>query len=200
MPQPADLERDLQLIASEMRRLEGEYNLYFTGRLPRPPFETRSRLDGLFKKWERAHVESLALRFRLSTLQSRYAVFTDLWDRGLRAREEGRAGPFARRPVGSAPVAGAQPKEIEVTERVVHVTSFSDPAQQSDKLRDLYDRLAEARRETGEDPVPYHRFADLVREQVRTLQQEGSSGVAFRVLVKDGKVSLTARALKGAPE
>ena len=36
-------------------------------------------------------------RFRLTTLQSRFSAFIDLWDRGLRAREEGRPWPFAQR-------------------------------------------------------------------------------------------------------
>ena len=32
-----------------------------------------------------------------------------------------------------------------------------------DKLHDLYDSLAEARREVGEEPVPFHKFAELVK-------------------------------------
>jgi len=48
--------------------------------------------------------------------------------------------------------------------------------------------------------VPFHKFADLIKTQVKKLRQTGSSEVAFRVAVKDGKVALTARALKGAIE
>jgi hypothetical protein len=32
-----DIERELQVLEAELRRLEGEYNMYFAGRLPRPP-------------------------------------------------------------------------------------------------------------------------------------------------------------------
>ena len=46
--------------------------------------------------------------------------------------------------------------------------------------------------------MPFHKFADLVKGQVRKLRQSGSAEVAFRVAVKDGKVNFTARALKGA--
>jgi hypothetical protein len=69
-----------------------------------------------------------------------------------------------------------------------------------DKLHELYERLADARREAGEDAVPFHKFADLVKEQVKRLKQSGSPEVAFRVAVKDGKVNFTARGLKGATE
>jgi hypothetical protein len=44
--------------------------------------------------------------------------------------------------------------------------------------------------------VPFKRFAELVTRQVSTLQKQGSSEVAFKVGVKDGKVTFTARAVK----
>ena len=57
--------------------------------------------------------------------------------------------------------------------------------------------LTEARRESGEEPVPFHKFADLIKTQVAGLKEKGSPEVAFRVAMKDGKVNFTARALKG---
>lgn len=190
MPEPTDVERDLRLLESELKRLEAEYNMFFAGRLPRPPWETRTRVDALVKRYGRGHLDSYADRFRFMTLQSRYQTFADLWDRGLRAREEGRAGPFSHRGAGRA-------GRAERADRVVHVAAFADPTRESDKLRELYAQLAEARRATGEPAVPYDRFADLVKDQVRRLRSSGSSEVAFRVAVKDGKVNLTARALQG---
>ncbi len=67
-----------------------------------------------------------------------------------------------------------------------------------DKLRDLYDSLAEARREAGQDAIPFHKFADLIKTQVKTFKEKGSEEVAFRVAVKDGKVAFTARAMRGS--
>src|SRR4029079_1860268 len=128
--------------------------------------------------------------FRFQTLQSRYATFIDLWDRGLRAREEGRSGPFSQ----TQPK--ADPKRKGPADRILYVAAFRDPIREIDKLTDLYESLAEARREVGQDPVAFHRFADLVRAQVQKLRQAGNAEVAFRVAVKDGKVALTARALK----
>ena len=60
--------------------------------------------------------------------------------------------------------------------------------------------LAEARNECGLDPVPFHKFAELVKTQVRKLNEDGDAEVAFRVAIKDGKVSLTARAMRGIAE
>ena len=81
--------------------------MFFAGRLPRPPWETRSRVEALVKRWDRGYIQSAADRFQFETLQRRYQTFIDLWDRGLRAREEGRPGPFAQPPPkGAAETAG----------------------------------------------------------------------------------------------
>ena len=177
-----------------MRRLEAEYNMFFSGRLPKPPWETRSRVDALVKQYDRSYIQNYGDRFRFLTLQSRYAAFVDLWDRGLRAREEGRSGPF----VHKRRERPAEPKKGE--DRILHVAAFKNPVQEEDKLHDLYDSLVEARRSIGEDALPFHKFADLVKNQVKKLRENGSPEVAFRVAVKDGKVSFTARAMKGTKE
>jgi hypothetical protein len=82
----------------------------------------------------------------------------------------------------------------------MHVASFHDPLREIDKLTELYDSLSEARREVGEEQVPFHKFAELVKNQVKKLRQSGTPEVAFRVSMKDGKVNFTARALKGTKE
>jgi len=180
-------------LETELKQLEAEYNMYFSGRLPKPPWETRARVAALVKQYDRAHIQNTGERFRFHTLQSRYATFVDLWDRGLRAREEGRAGPFA------------QPRKKDtdqksLEDKIVHVASFRDPVREIDKLTELYESLTEARREVGEDQVPFHKFAEVVKGQVQKLRDSGSSEVAFRVAVKNGKVNFTARALKGVTE
>ena len=195
MAEPTAVERDLQRLETELRRLEAEYNMFFAGRLPKPPWETRSRVDAIVKQFDRAHIQNTGDRFRFLTLQSRYAAFIDLWDRGLRAREEGRSGPFVhKRKEEKAP----EPKKGE--DRILRVAAFKNPVQEEDKLHDLYDSLVEARRSIGEDALPFHKFADLVKTQVKKLRENGSPEVAFRVAVKDGKVNFTARAMKGTKE
>jgi hypothetical protein len=187
----SDFDRDIAVLEADLKRLEAEYNMFFAGRLPRPPWETRGRVEAMVKRLDREHIPNTGNRFRFSTLQSRLTAFTELWDRGLRAREEGRPGPFAQPRPTQAPV----PKRPD--DRILHVTTFNDPVRELDKLRDLYHTLAEARREAGQEDIPFHRFADLVKTQVASMKEKGSPEVAFRVAIKDGKLSLTARALKG---
>jgi hypothetical protein len=192
VPEPTDIDGDLAALDTELRRLEAEYNMFFAGRLPRPPAETRSRVTRMVKRLDRLHIPNYADRFRFTTLQARYAAFVELWDRGLRAREEGRPGPFTRPARQGASTADGHPAE-----RIVHVAAFHDPMREIDKLQDLYDRVVEARRSIGEEAVPFHRFAELIKQQVKQLRQQGSPEVAFRVTVKEGKVRFTAKGLRG---
>ena len=192
--QKIDVDRELTTLEAELKRLEAEYNMFFAGRLPRPPWETRGRVDAIVKRIDRRRLMNTGDRFRFEMIQTRFQTFIDLWDRGLRAREEGRPGPFA------------QPKRAEETkpqrpeDRILHVTTFSDPMKEMDKLHDLYDSLAEARRDAGEEPVPFHKFADLIKTQVDQMKKKGTVEVAFRVAMKDGKVAFSARSLKGDKE
>jgi hypothetical protein len=192
VPVPNELERDLQLLAAELRRLEAEYNMYFGGRLPRPPNETRTRVEALLKRLDRAPFDQIAQRFRLQTLQSRYATFAELWDRSQRMREEGRQSRRRATPN----TARTKPP----AERVVVDTPLGDPVREMDRLETLYAALMDARREAGESAVPFHRFAQLVKDQVQQFRDDGAGEVTFRVLVRDGKVRLTARATKTVKE
>ena len=193
-PQPhiSEVERDLQKLEVGLKNLEAQYNMYFAGRLPKPPWDTRASVENLVKRYDRGFIQNYADRFRFQTLQSRWATLIELWDKGLRAREEGRPGPFQQQQKKD------EPKKPQ--NRILHVTAFNDVMREQDKLHDLYESLAEARHELGLDPVPFHKFADLVKNQVKKLNEDGDADVAFRVAIKDGKVSLTARAMRGTGE
>ncbi len=203
MADAPELEQELQALSAELRKLEGEYNMYFAGRTPRPPFESRNRVDQLFKRWDRRAMDTAAMRFRLQTLQSRYSSFADLWDRALRAREEGRSSPLFRvreRATSSAlsvaPGASGGATRGARSTHGLHAVTFGDPWRESDKLRTLYDLLMDARRQTGEGTVPFEKFADLVKEQTQRLKNKGLDEVTFSVTTSDGRVNLTAKGSK----
>jgi hypothetical protein len=223
-PEGSALLRELQTLEAELKRLEAEYNLFFTGRLPRPPWETRARVDTLFKRYDRMFIQNTGDRFKFQTLQSKWASYCELWERQMQKLEMGRPR-FNRNkaplPPGAAPPAEATPPEVSQViplaaaqaqaqargqaslprsvrpqDGVVGVTSFKDPAVQGDRVQELYERLIQAKRDAGEQPVAFDKFQDLVRSQVSKLGTEGRE-VAFRVAFKDGKVQLTAKTVKG---
>jgi len=194
----AEFNRELTALEADLKRLETEYNMYFSGRLRRPPWETRSRVEGTVKRLDRTStsINNYGVRFRFTTLQTRFSRFIDLWDRALRAREEGRPGPLMQ-PRKDA-VEPARPDRLE--DGVVKVETFHDPAKEAEKVRALYESFVKARQQAGQERVAFDKFATLVSTQVRALKDKGGTDVAFRVAVKDGKVALTARALRSTDE
>ena len=188
-----DIERELQVLEVELKRLEAEYEHVLRG----PPASPAvGNAQARRRRWSSGSTGSTSATTATASssarFRARFTSFVDLWDRGLRAREEGRPGPFAQpRPVEE------RPKKPAAENRVVHVTTFKDPLKEMDKLHELYDNLAELRRQAGQDAIPFHKFADLIKTQVTQMKEKGSPEVAFRVAMKDGKVAFTARAMKG---
>jgi hypothetical protein len=189
-------------LEAELKRLEAEYNMFFAGRLPRLPWETRARVDALVKHYDRMHIQNTAQRFRFGTLQARYVAFCELWERNLKAREEGRPQRGSRKPTPAvetpAPAASGRRAAKAAKEsgpQVVAVAAIRDPSKESERLQQLYEELSSARKKAGEQPLPYDRFAQVIRAQMNKLGSGGSE-VAFRVAVQGGKVTLTAKAMK----
>ena len=85
MAEQTDIQKDLQLLAADLKRLEGEYNMFFSGRLPRPPWETRGRVEAMVKRYDRGVSMGTGDRFRFEMLQSRFQSLVELWDRGISA-------------------------------------------------------------------------------------------------------------------
>ena len=61
-------------------------------------------------------------------------------------------------------------------------------------MKELYEQLAQAKKQVGEEPVAFERVQALVKAQVDKFGAEGN--VAFKIGMKDGKVSLTVKAEK----
>jgi hypothetical protein len=201
----SEFDQEMSKLEAEIKRLEAEYNMFFAGRLPRLPWETRARVEALVKRYDRMNIRNTAERFRFSTLQAKFQAFVDLWERQLKAKEEGRpirgrrggAAPTAEPSTSSAPRRATRKDDEGPATRVVAVTTLRDPAADADRMQTLYEQLSAARKEAGEKPVPFEAFKQVVRAQVNKLST-GQNEVAFRVAVQDGKVTLTAKAMKGS--
>ena len=202
MPPPTkDFDREMNNLDGEIKRLEAEYNMYLTGRQPRQPFETRKRVDALVKKFDRQYIQNTADRFRFLTIQTRYAKLGELWERQLNNHDFGkpkRGATFSSAPVREPEAEARKAPEPRdpAGERLVHEASFRDPESEAGRVQELYERLSAARQETGEAPLAFDRVAALVKAQVAKYSADGTE-VAFRVAMKDGKVSLTVKPVKG---
>ena len=186
----SDFEREMVYLEAEIRRLEAEFNMFFAGRLPRPPWETRAKVAALVKKHDQSFIRNTADRFRFESLQHRHQKFLELWERQMTNRELGRQTIGAKRaaPPPAAPVKAAEPP----VPSPIRFGRDQELTPDSDRVKELFEQLADAKKQVGETPVAIDRLAALVRAQVEKFSAEGRD-VAFKVALKDGKVSLTVK-------
>ena len=203
-PPKSEFEKQMQYLDAEIRRLEAEFNMFFAGRLPRPPWETRAKVAALVKRHDQSYMRNTADRFRFESLQSRYQKFIELWERQMTNRELGRSASGARKaaltpatpaatPHGEPPHPGAAAaaRSRDAAERVIKFGSADDTSTGSSRVKELYEQLAQAKKQVGEEPVAFERVQALVRAQVDKFGADGN--VAFKIGMKDGKVSLTVK-------
>lgn len=196
MPRPTEFDDTLQRLESHLHKLEAEYTLYFAGRQPRPPLVLRRQVEREVRRIDREHIPNYANRFRFSTLQARYMALADLWDRAMRAREEGRPGPFTPGPAGPGQ---ARPTDRPMSIGEPHSVTLTDPNEEIDKVCVLYDDLVLAQHAAGRATVSFARFAEQVREQMSLAREQGRTVVEFRVETVEGDARLLAQA-KPRPE
>jgi len=210
------LEEDLAVIERSIRELQIEWEKFFGGLEKRPPTDMKTRLEALIRKHVGIEIRNNTLRFRYQTLTARYATFSELWNKRLRALEEGRVPRGVRMPPPAAapvaePAAAAAGDELSPLEELLGGPApaparpkprpehrVADPMRDQATVRSLYDQFLEARRQTGEPGnVKFESFQKLIAQQAsRILQDKGAAAVDFRLETKDGKVSLKAKPVK----
>lgn len=191
MPPPkSEFDAQMAMLEAEVRRLETEYNMFFAGRLKRPPFETKNRVAALIKRHDNSFIRNTGDRFRFESLQNRYQKFLELVERQMMNRELGRPT------LGVKPQPAAHAQKREQQKQDPNIIRFGKDArtgQDSDAVKQLYERLAEEKKKAGEAPVAIERLAALVKAQVDKFGAEGKT-VDFKIATKNGKVTLTAKA------
>jgi hypothetical protein len=195
------LTEDLDQLATSIRQLQARWDMFFSGIEKRPPNEAHTRVEKVIREYDRSVIRNNADRFRLQGLVSRFNTLNELWQKRLRAREEGRAFGFhGRRAEALAPPPPPRP-EPEAPPRPGGAGGefrVGDPQRDDAAVRALYDRFVEERQRTGEGAAPaYESFRDLIgRQTTKILGDKGARAVDFRLDTKDGKVALKAKVVK----
>jgi hypothetical protein len=196
------LSEDLDRLDTTIRQLQVKWDLFFNGQEKKPPSDLQAQVEQLIKRYANSEIRNNGERFRYQSLSARYTTFNELWQKRLRAREEGKAfGMHGLRaeqlpppkapappPAPRAPRPGPAPGEIRV----------ADASRDEDAVQQLYNRFVEERLRAGEAHAPvFENFRDLIRQQTERIRAEkGAHAVDFRLETREGKVSLKARIVK----
>ncbi len=84
------LSEDLDRLDTAIRQLQVKWDLFFAGAEKKPPTELQAQVEALVRRWANQEIRNNGERFRYQGLTARYATFNELWQKRLRAREEGK--------------------------------------------------------------------------------------------------------------
>src|ERR1700754_1583243 len=76
-----------------MRRLKIEYEIFFNNPTKPPPTDLEWKVLALLRKFSDGGRMSFSQRFRYNEMAQRYAIYSDLWRKKGRIREEGYRRP-----------------------------------------------------------------------------------------------------------
>ena len=200
------LEEDLARIEEGTFKLQKEWDRFFSGQERKAPFEAKQRLDRLIRRYVGIEIRNNTERFRFQSLTARYNTLSDLWNRKLRAIEEGRHVPSQWK-------AKEPPKEAPGPELPQELPSFAPPPaaaaqkraeirlstlrEDEQGVRTLYEEFRSARASVGESEVKFESFKKLISQQrARLLEEKDAIAVDFRVALQDGKVALKAKPVR----
>ena len=199
------LNEDLDILEKSIRQLQIEWERFFSGLERKPPVDTRTRVEGMVRRYSNAEIRNNTERFRFQNLASRYQLFAELWAKRLRAMEEGRpvglhgkAAAMALPPPLPPPLPPAPEPRMASAARATNEVRVKDAGADTEAVRSLFDRFLEARKQAGESGgVKFESFQKIIAQQsARILNEKGASAVDFRLETKDGKVSLKAKPVR----
>ncbi len=188
----ASYDEDLTTLEEWIRRLKVEYDIFFNGNRRKPPDDLRMRVEKLVKRFSEALDMSFSQRFRYNTLIARFYVYRDLWRRTqqeLESSGEGRGATPASRPPRSETRQNSGFSEVQV--------SIADPAEETSKMRRLYDAVLHARGETAQNSstISFGQFSAYITAQTEKMKKKhGCSSVTFRIARDEATIKLTAKA------
>src|SRR5438094_586142 len=196
------IDEEMTLLESQLRRLKIEYEVFFNNPQKKPPSDLEWKVLALLRKFSDGGRMNFAQRFRYNEIAQRYAIYSDLWRKKSRIREEGY-----RRPQDALlSVQGVRPEEHVPEHKVYGVghaaknepfaIHWSDATSERGKVEKLFHALSEAKKKAGENVSgsleSFSTFVQKKTEQIR--KQHGCEKVEYSVDVADGKVKLTAKA------
>jgi hypothetical protein len=207
------IDEELTVLESQLRRLKIEYEVYFSNPTKKPPTDIEWKVLSMLRKFSDGARLSFAQRFRYNEMAQRYAIYSDLWRKKSRIREEGY-----RRPQDALlSVQGVRPESHEPERRAVYGVSpaaaavaaaaapaldatitvqCSDARTEQDRVVKLYQALTEAKKKAGESVSgnldSFTSFVQKKTDQIR--KQYGCPSVEYTVEMQNGQVRLKAKA------
>ncbi len=207
-------DEELTILDSQLRRLKIEYEIFFSNPTKRPPTDIEWKVLSLLRKFSDGGSRmNFSQRYRYNEMAQRYAIYSDLWRKKSRIREEGYRRPQdallsvqgvrvtedehkdAHHPVygvSQAAAAAAAGKSGAAP----HFTLHNVDQNEREQVERLYNVLVAAKKKAGENVSgnldSFTTFVQKKTEQIK--KQYKCQDVEYSVELAEGQVKLKAKA------
>src|SRR6266567_3944049 len=210
---PVTTDEELNVLDSQLRRLKIEYEIFFSNPNKRPPSDIEWKVLSLLRKFSDGGGRmNFSQRYRYNEMAQRYAIYSDLWRKKSRIREEGY-----RRPQDALlSVQGVRTAEEEHKQQhhpvygVSHAaaaaaagetasqpfTLHSVDQAEREQVERLYNTLVAAKKKAGENVTgSIDSFTAFVQKKTQEIRKQYQcENVEYSVELADGHVKLKAKA------
>lgn len=205
------LDEELAVLDTQLRRLKIEYEIFFSNPTKRPPTDIEWKVLALLRKFSDGGRMNFSQRYRYNEMAQRYAIYSDLWRKKSRIREEGyrrpqdallsvqgvRVAEEEHKPhhhhaygVGHAAAAAASQTSSQP------FTIHSVDQGEREQVERLYNTLVAAKKKAGENVSGnFDSFSAFVQKKTQQIRKQYKcDGVEYSVELTDGGVKLKAKA------
>ena len=205
-------DEELNVLDTQLRRLKIEYEIYFSNPTKRPPTDIEWKVLSLLRKFSDGNRMSFSQRFRYNEVAQRYAIYSDLWRKKSRIREEGYRRPqdallsvqgvrvaedehksqhhqvYGVSHAAAAAAAGADSSP--------HFTLHTVDQTEREQVERLYNVLVAAKKKAGEKVSGnFDSFTEFVQRKTEQIRQQyRCDNVEYSVELANGHVKLKAKA------
>jgi len=210
---PLSTAEELNVLDTQLRRLKIEYEIYFSNPKKKPPTDIEWKVVALLRKFSDGGRMNFSQRYRYNEMAQRYAIYSDLWRKKSRIREEGY-----RRPQDALlSIQGVREEEEHQPQRQVYgvsqaaaaVAAGRNPSSphfmlhnvdkgEREQVERLYNTLVAAKKKAGEKVTGnLDSFLSFVQKKTQEIRKQyHCDNVEYFVELNAGHVKLTAKAKK----
>ncbi len=205
-------DEELTVLDTQLRRLKIEYEIFFSNPTKRPPTDIEWKVLALLRKFSDGGRMNFSQRYRYNEMAQRYAIYSDLWRKKSRIREEGYRRPqdallsvqgvrvaedehkAAHHPVYGVSHAAAAAAAGAASSQPFTLHNVDNG--EREQVERLYNTLVAAKKKAGENVSgnidSFTTFVQKKTEQIR--KQYKCENVEYSVEISEGGVKLKAKA------
>jgi hypothetical protein len=162
------VESDLARLEELLRKLEFEYEQFFSGRQRGIPLRTESAVQNLLRDYGFRGIQNPALRFRYMNVVARYNSFRKVWERKVREQEEGRVFGRPGRIPSSRQTPKAPRESSVLRKEFVAASQVPEPAE----MKEIFRCYSQLRVECGEstERLRLESFTRILNEKIEKMR------------------------------